>query len=177
LRRRLCEAVYESLSTYLLMSARRRLPRQLKDELEDVAHAVLYHTFRKAIRLCEGQKLNVFASDETLAAYFRKVGTNELRDQITALSQERARVSVPLGEEPAVESAQDEPAMAEDVQAALALLKELDRRIVQLRSRGLEYEEIRHELKLRQSAGALRTRYSRALNFLRKALRRSSSAG
>src|SRR5690242_10662312 len=78
LRRALCVELERCLQPFLLRCIHQLTPWYLDGEVSDILQGTLCGVFKKAIRLCEGGRLDTTQGAGKLASYFRVIARNEM---------------------------------------------------------------------------------------------------
>jgi len=166
LRRALCRAVFACARDDMVKAVSYLVPWYLRAEIDDMLQSTWCVVFDKAIRLCEGGKVDTRQTEPAVAAYFRTIARNELKDQRDKVRKLRRTWPLTLIVDVASEDSLEELEVLQELRGMLHQSSATDREIIRLRqSEDLTYEQIAHRLHITATAG--KGRFHRAIKKLR----------
>ena len=170
LRRGFCEQVFACAREDVVRFALYLVPWRLRGNLEDIIHDTWCAVFRKAIQLCETEKLDTRRSETEISAYVRAIARNELRDQYTKTRKLDEKRPLSLVEGVRVARGPEKDIYPwEDLRDALHRLAPGDRQIIRLRQfEGLSFQQIGQQIGITTTAA--KGRWHRAITRLRAML-------
>lgn len=166
LRRELCRAVFACVRDDIVKSVSYLVPWYLRAEVDDMLQSTWCVVFKKAIRLCEGGKVDAGQTEPAIAAYFRTIARNELKDQRDKVQKLKRTWPMALIVDVASEDSLEELDVLQELRGMLNQLSGTDREIIRLRQfESLTYEQIARRLHI--TATAAKGRFHRAIKKLR----------